>query len=307
MRTVFKYTGRFALTAVMVVLAAVVCWRLWVYYMDDPWTRDGRLRADVVAVALDVSGLVNEVLVHDNEQVQNGQVLFRIDPLHFELALRQAEATVENRRAAVEEAAREVARYDALTTLSVSREKQEQVTTAMEEASAAYQLALADRDTAKLNLDRSTVTAPVPGRITNFDLLPGNYATAGHAVTALVATETIRVEGYFEETKLERIHIGDPASIKLLGASDSLRGHVEGIADGIEDRERDQPTSDLLANVNPTFSWVRLAQRVPVRIHLDDVPSGTQLVAGRTATVTIERDSASSKDSVVALLLKAFG
>ena len=307
MRIVLRYSGRFVVTAVMVTIAAIVCWRLWVYYMDDPWSRDGRLRADVVDVAPDVSGLVSEVLVYDNEQVQKGQVLFRIDPARFELAERQAEAKVQSTRAALAEAAREADRYHALTTLEVSREKQEQTATALEEAAAAYQQALANLDTAKLNLARSTVTAPVPGRITNFDLLPGNYATVGHAVTALVATETLRVEGYFEETKLERIHIGDPASVKLLGASDTLHGHVESVAGGIADRERDLTSGDLLANINPTFSWVRLAQRIPVRIHLDEVSPGTRLIPGRTATVKIDGDPMSSKSGVGGLLLKAFG
>jgi len=306
MRAFFKYTGRFAVTAVMAAFAAVVCWRLWVYYMEDPWTRDGRVRADVVEVAPDVSGLVSEVLVHDNDHVQKGQVLFRIDPVRFELALRQAEANVDNRRAALAEAVRESNRYHSLTAISVSREKQEQTATAMEQAAAAYQLALADRDTAKLNLDRSSVTAPVPGDITNFDLLPGNYAAAGHAVTALVATETIRVEGYFEETKLHRIHVGDPALVKLLGSSNVLHGHVESVAGGIADRERD-PANNLLANINPTFSWVRLAQRVPVRIHIDSVPPGTELVSGRTATVKIEHDDAPVNKGVLARLLNIFG
>lgn len=305
MNACLKYSGRLAVTAVMVAFAAVVCWGLWVYYMDDPWTRDGRVRADVVDVAPDVSGLVSEVLVHDNDTVQKGQVLFRIDPSRFELALRQADATVESSRAALDEATRESNRYHALTDLAVTQEKKEQTTTALQQAAAAYQQAIVNRDTAKLNLARSAVAAPVPGRITNFDLLPGNYATAGHAVTALVATETLRVEGYFEETKLDQIHVGDPASVKLLGASDILHGHVESIAGGIEDRERAQ-TSDLMANINPTFSWVRLAQRIPVRIRLDDVPRAIQLVPGRTATVRIDGDGASVNVGAVARLLKAF-
>jgi multidrug resistance efflux pump len=305
MRSFFRYCGRFAVTAVMVAFAAIICWRLWVYYMEDPWTRDGRVRADVVNVAPDVSGLVSEVLVHDNDHVQKGQVLFRIDPVRFELALRQAEANIDNRQSALAEAVRESNRYHSLTSLSVSKEKQEQTTTALEQATAAYQLALADRDTAKLNLDRSSVTASVPGLVTNFDLLPGNYATAGRPVLALVATDTLRVEGYFEETKLSRIHVGDPASVKLLGSSNLLHGHVESFAGGIADRERD-PASNLLANINPTFSWVRLAQRVPVRIHIDSAPPGTDLVSGRTATVKIEHDDAHVNEGVLARLLNIF-
>ena len=287
MNAFLRAFSRVAVTAVMSTLAVIVCLRLWVYYTQAPWTRDGRVRADVVGVAPDVSGLISDVLVQDNEAVQKGQVLFRIDPARFDLALRQAEANVESTRAAVVEAVRESNRYHALTNLSVSQEKQEQTATALQQATASYQQAIVARDIAKLNLARSSVIAPVPGRITNFDLLPGNYVTAGHAVTALVATDTIRVEGYFEETKLDRIHLGDAASVKLLGAHGVLHGHVESIAGGIEDRERDSSGS-LMANINPTFSWVRLAQRIPVRIHLDDPARAPQLVPGRTATVEID-------------------
>jgi multidrug resistance efflux pump len=153
-------------------------------------------------------------------------------------------------------------------------------------AQAAYDQAVADRDLAKLNLERSDVRASVNGTITNMDLRPGTYVTAGKGVMALVDTDTLRVEGYFEETKLSRIHIGDPVSISLMGDNTRLTGHVESIAAGIEDRDRTAGTN-LLANVNPTFNWVRLAQRVPVRIALDNVPPNTVLVSGRTATVEI--------------------
>jgi multidrug resistance efflux pump len=286
MNGVLRSSARVAATLVMTAAAALVCWRLWIYYMEDPWTRDGVVRADIVDVAPDVSGLVSAVLVSDNQSVTKGQALFRIDPVRFELALRQAEATVASARAALDEANREVERYQALTTLAVTAEKQEQVRTAQSQAQAAFDQAVVARDTAKLNLERSTVTAPVPGKVTNFDLLPGNYANAGHAVMALVATETLRVEGYFEETKLDKIHVGDPATVRLLGGSPLLRGRVESISGGVADRER-SAASDLLASINPTFSWVRLAQRIPVRIKLQDPPAGLQLTPGRTATVYI--------------------
>jgi RND family efflux transporter MFP subunit len=287
MRGFFHYSGRVAVTLIMVALAAVVGWRLWVYYMEDPWTRDGRIRADVVDVAPDVAGLVSQVLVHDNEFVKKGQPLFRIDPVRFQLALQQAEATIVSTSAALELANKEVKRFQALTTLAVTEEKQEQVAAAQRQAQSAYDQSVVARDTAKLNLERSTVVAPVPGRVANFDLLPGHYASAGQPVLALVATDTLRVEGYFEETKLDKIHVGDPATVKLLGTPGVLHGTVESIASGIVDRER-TASSDLLANITPTFSWVRLAQRVPVRIKLENLPADLQLTSGRTATVYID-------------------
>ncbi len=286
MSTVLLRLGRVALTLILVGLAVFVGRQLWSYYMEQPWTRDGKVRADVVSVAPDVSGLVTEVLVHDNQTVPKGQVLFRIDPERFRLALQQADATVADRRASMEEAGREAARYNKLDQLSVSREKQEQTIAAAQSAIAQYRQALADRDVAQLNLDRSEVKSPVDGVVTNVDLEPGDYVSGGKSVMALIDSSTLRVEGYFEETKLDRIRVGDPVRVKLMGDDTVLHGHVESIAAGIADRERTE-SSSLLADVNPTFSWVRLAQRVPVRVKLDDVPQNVKLVVGRTATVAI--------------------
>jgi RND family efflux transporter MFP subunit len=277
---------RFGLTAVAVVAAVAVGMHLWAYYMDAPWTRDGHVRADVVQVAPDVSGFVTDVLVHDNQRVQRGDVIFRIDRARFELALRQADAIVAGRRASLDQANADLNRYRALTDLATSQQKQEQVLATQQEAQASYDQAMADRGVAQLNLDRSEVHASVNGIITNMDLRPGAYVTAGHGVMALVDTDTLRVEGYFEETKLPRIHVGDPVRIRLMGDARPLTGHVESIAAGIEDRDRSQGTN-LLANVNPTFNWVRLAQRIPVRIVLDDIPDRALLVTGRSATVEV--------------------
>ena len=279
-------TLRLAVTLAAVALAILVGLGLWDYYMEAPWTRDGRVRADVVGVAPDVSGLVTEVLVRDNQSVRRGDVLFRIDPDRFTLALRQAEAIVEGKKASAEQAAADHARYSKLSDAAVSQQKVEAARAADLEAKAAYDQALADRDLAKLNLARSAVRASVNGRITNMELRPGAYVSTGRGVMALIDADTLRVEGYFEETKLPRIHVGDRASIRLMGERATLAGKVESIAGGIEDRERSQG-ANLLASVNPTFAWVRLAQRIPVRIRLDPVPDETRLVAGRTATVAI--------------------
>jgi RND family efflux transporter MFP subunit len=278
--------GRIALTGIAVAAAAWVGVYLWGYYMKAPWTRDGRVRADIVQIAPDVSGFVTDVLVHDNEPVKRGDVIFRIDRERFALALQQADAVVAGRLATLNEAEADLRRYRSLTTDAVSQQKQEQVLATQQQAKAAYDQALADQAVAKLNLQRSEVHAPVNGTITNMALRPGTYVSAGKGVMALVDSDTLHVEGYFEETKLPRIRVGAPARIRLMGDSQQLTGHVESIAAGIEDRDRAEGAS-LLANVNPTFNWVRLAQRVPVRIALDKVPGQTELVAGRTATVEV--------------------
>lgn len=285
--TKFSSTAfRIAITMSAVALALIVGLALWNYYMNAPWTRDGRVRADVVAVAPDVSGLVTEVLVHDNQDVKKGDVLFRVDPDRYEIALRQAEAAVEGKTAATEQLSADYKRYSNLSENAVSQQKVEVARSADLQAQADLKHAIADRDLAKLNLERSAVKAQINGRIANMNLRPGAYVTVGRGVLALIDTDTLRVEGYFEETKLPRIHLGDAATVRLMGEDHILKGHVEGIAGGIEDRERSDG-SNLLANVNPTFAWVRLAQRIPIRIKLEKVPDDLKLIVGRTATVSI--------------------
>jgi multidrug resistance efflux pump len=284
--TLTSLAGRLAVTLLTAAVAVVVGWQLWVYYMDAPWTRDGTVRADVVKVAPDVSGLVSEVLVRDNQDVRKGQVLFRIDPVRFQYALQLATANVTGKESAAQEAAREMNRFRALTSLEVSTQEQQQSSARAIEAAADYQQAVVDRNVAQLNLDRSEVRASVDGTVTNFSMRPGDYVTAGAPIFALIDTDSIYVAGYFEETKLPLIHEGDSARVRLMGESRLIEGHVQSIAGGVADRER-QASNDLLANIAPTFSWVRLAQRVPVRIALDHVPPGVRLLAGRTASVEV--------------------
>jgi RND family efflux transporter MFP subunit len=283
------------------VVAGLVGWQMWIYYMEEPWTRDGKVRADIVAVAPDVSGMVSDVLVRDNQDVARGDVLFRIDPDRFHLALRQAEAALAGRKATLDQATSDLERYRQLSENVVSKQKLEQAVAAEQLADAGYQAALADRDVARLNLARSEVRASVGGRITNMELRPGTYVSVGKGVLALVDSGTLHVDGYFEETKLPRIHVGDQVTIKLMGETASLNGRVDSIAGGIEDRDRSEGAS-LMASVNPTFAWVRLAQRVPVRVALETGPDTASLIVGRTATVTVH--SGERRDAPMLAALK---
>jgi multidrug resistance efflux pump len=218
--------------------------------------------------------------------VHRGDKLFRLDPVRFDLALRAANADVEQKHATFEEADREAKRIMSLNNVEASVQQQQQATALAIEAAGAYQNALAARDVAQLNMDRSTVYASVNGIVTDLWLRPGDYVTASQPITALVDTDSFYVEGYFEETKLPRIHPGDRATVQLMGTRALLGGEVVGIAGGVFDRQR-SVGRDLLPNINPTFTWVRLAQRIPVRVKLDPLPPSVRLVDGRTATVTI--------------------
>jgi len=287
MKALLNSLHRFSLTGLAVLVALWVGYKLWDYYLDEPWTRDGHVRADVVPVAPDVAGFVTEVLVRDNQPVQRGDVLFRIDRARYDIALKQAEAVLLGKRAQLEETNADLKRYSALTPdVVVSKQRMDQVVASQGEAQAAYDQAVADLDLAKLNLQRSEVRAAVNGVVTNMELRPGTYLTAGKGVMALLDSDTLRVEGYFEETKLLRIHVGDAVNVRLLGSDHLLRGKVESVAAGIEDHDRSSGAT-LLANVNPTFNWVRLAQRIPVRIALDHMAERNELVAGATATVEV--------------------
>ncbi len=274
---------RRSITLAVVAVAIFALRSLWTHYELAPWTRDGRVRADVVSIAPDVSGFVVKVAVHDNQVVSKGDALFELDRARYEIALQQALATVARQRATLAEAGREAHRNDGLGEV-VSSEVREQSRTRKQEATAELQRGLSDLAAARLNLQRTRVVAPVNGIVANLELRPGNYLTAGRQGLALVDSDSLHVDGYFEETKLPRLHEGDRVSVRLMGESQLLYGRVQSIAPAIFDRER-TPTGDLVANINPTFSWVRLAQRVPVRIKLDPGPLDVRLIAGRTATV----------------------
>jgi RND family efflux transporter MFP subunit len=276
---------RVLVTLSVLALALVGARRLWIHYNLEPWTRDGRVRADIVQVSPDVSALVTEVRVKNNQRVNKDDVLFVLDRPRFQLALREAEASVAAVAVALAQARRENERNRNLKDLATT-EQVEEGQSKVDQLVAQLNSARAQRDVARLNLDRTTIRAPVNGIVTNVDLRPGDYATVGRQLLALVDTESIHVDGYFEETKLPWIRVGDRALVHIMGVKATLRGSVESVAAGIEDRER-SASSTALANVNPTFSWVRLAQRIPVKIKLDPNAGDIRLIAGRTATVSI--------------------
>jgi multidrug resistance efflux pump len=283
-----------------VTLAAVACalWaalQLWDHYQRAPWTRDGRVRANVVQIAPDVSGLVASVPVGDNQHVSAGALLFEVDRARYELAVRQAQAALEAQRLALEQALRESERNAGLGARA-SQEAREQTGTRAEQARAAVAQAEVALDSACLNLERTSVRAPAEGLVTNLDLRQGSYVAAGRPVLALVDTQSLFVEGYFEETKLPRIHVGDRVRVQPMGMGTVLSGVVEGVAAGIADRDR-STAANLLPSVNPTFNWVRLAQRIPVRVRLDPLPGGLRLVAGQTVTVEVLEGTAPAGQS----------
>ncbi|HET7269189.1 MAG TPA: HlyD family secretion protein [Oleiagrimonas sp.] len=320
---------RFSITAVLVLVAALVAWLLWHHYMYSPWTRDARVRAAVVEVAPDVSGRVVRVAVKDNQRVHKGDLLYRIDPVRFENAVHAAQANLDAAKAAARAAGASIAAANASAHAAhatyamrqaqaerrkrmgnvISREARSNAAEIAAEAHAQWQAAQAGHgkaaaakaralaaveqaqvalDLARINLARTRVRAPMNGFVTNLNVFVGDYAHSGQASLALIGSDSFWLYGYFEETKLPLIEVGDQVDIRLMDGT-RFKGQVTSVAHGITDRQNPEGKGGLLANVSPTFNWVRLAQRVPVRIRIeqDTVPEGTRLVAGMTATVVL--------------------
>jgi multidrug resistance efflux pump len=280
-------------TAVVVALAAALGYQAWQYYMGSPWTRDGTVRAYVVKIAPQVAGEIVKLPIVDNQFVHKGDLLMLIDPRNYSIAVRQAQAAVEQARAVAENANAEMIRREKLNDIAVTMEERQTYISQATTAEGSYQTALANLDQARVNFARTSVRSPVNGYITNLTAQLGDYADVGALQLSVVNSDSFWVDAYFEETALGRIQEGDAATIKLMGYSPLLRGRVQGLARGVNVPNA-APDASGLASVNPIFTFVRLAQRVPVRIHIDEVPEGVKLVAGLTATVQVEPYKASA-------------
>jgi RND family efflux transporter MFP subunit len=270
-----------------VAVAGVLGRAMWDAYMGAPWTRDGTVRAYVVTMVPEVAGRIVKLPVADNQLVRKGDLLMVIDPTDYRIAVDLAEAAVRQAQVNAQNIARQAQRRQQLTELAVTTEEKQTYASNAIAGEATYQQAVARLNQARVNLQRTEIRSPVNGYVTNLLAQLGDYATVGTNIISLVDADSYWIDGYFEETNLEPIRVGDDVSIKPMGYNQILRGHVGSIARGISVANA-QPNGQGLASVNPIFTWVRLAQRIPVRIHIDQVPEGVVLVAGMTATVQID-------------------
>ncbi|MDI3168914.1 HlyD family secretion protein [Klebsiella michiganensis] len=287
-------------TLLVAALAIIAAWLVWNYYTQSPWTRDGKVRAEQVGVTPQVSGSILQLNVRDNQLVKAGDVLFRIDDTPYKIALLNARAQLAKAKAEVaraqaeqKKAASDASRRRHLSQNFISAEDLENANTALntattnlEAAKAVVGVAQATLDHAQWQLTQTEIKAPVDGWVTNLSTRLGDYAAVGHPVFALVDSRSFYVVGYFEETKLRNIRPGDSAQIILYSSKQKLQGHVSSIGRAIVDQSVESG-GDLVANIKPNIPWVRLAQRVPVRIEFDHLPPDTILVSGTTCTVAI--------------------
>ena len=310
MKTLTRKISRTAITMALVILAFIAIFRAWVYYTESPWTRDARFSADVVAIAPDVAGLITAVNVHDNQLVKKDQVLFTIDQPRYQKALEEAEADVAYYQALASEKRREAGRRNQLGVQAMSREEIDQSNNVLQTVLHQLAKAQATRDLARLDLERTVIRAPADGWITNLNVYAGEFITRGSTAVALVKQNSFYVLAYMEETKLKGVRPGFRAEITPLGSNRVLKGTVDSVAAGVTNSSSSNDTKGM-ATVDSNLEWVRLAQRVPVRIHLDE-QQGNLWPAGTTATVVItgEKDRDASQDSIfrkIAHRLREFG
>lgn len=310
MKTLTRNISRTAITLVLVILAFIAIFRAWVYYTESPWTRDARFSADVVAIAPDVAGLITDVSVHDNQLVKKDQVLFTIDRPRYQKAVEEAEADVAYYQALANEKRREAGRRNQLGVQAMSREEIDQANNVLQTVLHQLAKAQATLDLAKLDLERTIIRAPAAGWVTNLNVYTGEFITRGSTAVALVKQNSFYVLAYMEETKLEGVRAGYRAEITPLGSNRVLKGTVDSVAAGVTNASSSVDNKGM-ATIDSNLEWVRLAQRVPVRIHLDQ-QQGNLWPAGTTATVVItgEKDRDASQDNIFRKLahrLREFG
>ncbi|OAT31879.1 putative membrane protein [Buttiauxella brennerae ATCC 51605] len=280
-------TIKYFSTLVIFAAAVIVGWLLWNYYMQSPWTRDGKVRAEQVSITPQVSGTITQLNIEDNQFVKAGTVLFTIDATPYHIAQLNAEAQLAQSQSELSKASNEANRRKNLPRNYISAEDMDTANINVKAAQAAVKAAEATVEQAKWQISQTTVAAPVDGWVTNLSTRTGNYATSGQPVFALVDSNSFYVVGYFEETKLRHIQPGDLAEIVLYSGHVPLSGKVQSIGRAIYDQSVESD-SNLVPDIKPNVPWVRLAQRVPVRIRLNQIPQGVTLVSGTTCTVSIK-------------------
>ena len=285
-----KKVIRFLITLTVVAIAGLTLYYMFQDYLLNPWTRDGQVQGQIIQITSRVSGPIITIPLVDNQFVNKGDLLFKIDPRTFAAEVAEARASLAQAKAAAAEAkdkaerGRDLYKKDqgAVSELSLVEKLNE-----LRQAEAAVQVAQAELHSAELDLEFTEVRAPLEGYVTNLNLQIGSQTVENQPAMALVDISSYYVYGFFKETQIENIQPGDKAVVKLMSYPDKpLDGLVDSIGWGIA--QQDGSTgADLLPSINPSFDWIRLAQRIPVRVHLTKVPEGVKLRLGTTATVIV--------------------
>ncbi|ENP9364857.1 HlyD family secretion protein [Escherichia albertii] len=279
-------TIKYFSTILVAAVAILAGWWLWNYYMQSPWTRDGKVRAEQVTITPQVSGRIVELNIKDNQLVKAGDILFTIDKTPFQIAELNARAQLAKAQSDLAKSNNEANRRRHLSQNFISAEELDTANLNVKAMQASVDAAQAMLKQAQWQLSQTDVRAPVSGWVTNLTTRAGDYADTGKPQFALVDSRSFYVVGYFEETKLRHIKEGAPAQITLYSDNRKLQGHVSSIGRAIYDQSVENDSS-LIPDVKPNVPWVRLAQRVPVRFRLDSVPNNLTLVSGTTCSIAV--------------------
>lgn len=283
---------RYLITPILVLLAGISLYSLYLDYSINPWTRDAQVRASIIKITPRVTGQVLAIHVDDNAHVKKGDLLFEIDDRIYKANLNQAIAAVKQAKALLTKAKNELTRalrLEKLTPGAMPVLTLNNLAITVETATANLDAATANQQAIELNLDFTKVYAPADGYITNLKLRIGAQVIANQPVVALIDENSFWIEGFFKEDDLNGVKATDKANVTLLMHQEyMLTGEVHSIGFGIA--KLDGSTgNDLLPTVNPNFQWIRLAQRIPVKIKLNNVPKEIQLRVGMTASVQITK------------------
>ncbi len=290
---------RYVITVVMAFALVVVAYQLWNFYVLGGWTRDGKIRANVIQVAAQVPGKLTHLAIVDNQYVNEGDLLFEIDPRDYEINLKNQKSQLEQLKIRQEQARFQYERRTALSnSAAISKEHLEEVKYNLDLINDQVAQAKIGVEKAELDLSRTKVFADASGYITNMNIREGNFIPAGQPLFALVDKHSFHVVGYFEETKLKYIEVGRRVEILPYNGGEKMYGYITGYGRAIYDQSA-QTGEQLLQAVKPNYPWVTLAQRIPVKIALDHTEEeldARHLIAGTTATVIVLDEKISEEE-----------
>ncbi|WP_394151923.1 efflux RND transporter periplasmic adaptor subunit [Vibrio maritimus] len=259
-------------------------------YFNNPWTRDGQVRANIIKVAPRVSGPIVNVAIVDNQRVNKGDLLFEIDPETYQVALAQAEVALQ--QSIISSKGKKI-EYDRLLDIrkkdkgAVSHKDLIRREISYQESLLKIKASEEKLKSAKLNLSYTKVVASVDGFVSNLDIRTGTQAVANQPLVALIDENSFWVFGFFRENQLPQIQPGSQARVTLMSHPDTpIDATVDSIGWGIAPKDG-TVGYNLLPNVNPVFQWIRLAQRIPVRISLNELPEGVHLRFGLSASIMV--------------------
>ena len=254
----------------------------WDYATHFESTDDSFIAARQFAIAPKVAGYITAVPVTDNQHVSVGDVIARIDDRDYVVALHQAQAQLAHDQAVLADAQKNLTRYQYLAkTDSIAQQQVDDQAFTVEQDQATVALDQANVDTAQLNLSHTVVSAAQPGRVVSLSAAVGQFAQAGTTLTMFVPDD-IWVTANFKETQLDAMRPGQPATLAIDAYPDrTIRGHVASVQPG------SGTAFSLLPAENATGNWVKVVQRVPVKIAMDDPPTDLALGPGMSVEATV--------------------